>query len=397
MSTTSPIQLSEEAGTQIRTHLLRIDPLLLLASVGLALCSFLTLHGAGYHSDAEKQMIYAGGGLLLAFVISRFDYTVLREYRYVLYVLMMLLNVAVGAFPKEPAIGGAHRWIPLPGFSFQSSEFGKVLLIVTLCAFAVDRSRRLSERRTIARVMLLALVPAIIVFRIQSDLGTGLIYVTIACAVLFFLGTSWKQLAALAALFAVAATIVLVVAPIVGVHPLQTYQTQRLTTFINPPANCTSANNKVCYQLREGEIAIGSGQKLGVGPRNATQATFGLLPEPSTDFIFAVLGETYGFAGAAVVLSLYALLIWRTLRILTMAKNLYGTLVASGILAMFMFQVFLNIGMTLGIMPVTGVPLPLLSYGGSSVLASFLAIGLLQSIHVQALVASSGKARALVV
>jgi rod shape determining protein RodA len=231
--------------------------------------------------------------------------------------------------------------------------------------------------------------------KVQSDLGTGLIYVTVAGAILFFLGTSWKHLASLSALFAVAAAIVLLAAPLVGVHVLQHYQTQRLTTFINPPADC--ASNKVCYQLHEGLVAIGSGQKLGVGPRNATQATFGLLPEPNTDFIFAVLGETYGFAGGAVVLSLYALLIWRALRILTMAKNLFGTLIAGGVLATFMFQVFLNIGMTLGIMPVTGVPLPLLSYGGSSVLTTFLAIGLLQSIHVQARMASAGKARALIV
>jgi rod shape determining protein RodA len=394
---TSPIQLSEEPTTRIRVQLLRIDPLLLLAVVGLALCSFVTLHGAGYRSDSEKQMLYAGLGLLLALAMSRFDYTVLREYRYVFYASMIVLNIAVYAFPKEPAIGGAHRWIPLPGFSFQSSEFGKLLLIISLSAFAVERSRRLSERRTIARVMLLALVPAIIVMKLQSDLGSGLIYVTIACAILFFLGTSWKQLAALAALFALAAAIVLIAAPLVGVHVLQPYQTQRLTTFLNPPANCTSANNQVCYQLHESLIAIGSGQKTGVGPENATQATFGLLPEPSTDFIFAVLGETYGFAGAALVLSLYALLIWRTLRILTMAKNLFGTLIASGVLAMFMFQIFLNVGMTLGIMPVTGVPLPLLSYGGSSVLMSFLAVGLLQSIHVQARMASSGKARVLIV
>ena len=210
---TSPIQLSEEPTTKLRSQLLRIDPLLLLAGVGLALCSFVTLHGAGYRSYADKQLLYAGIGLLLALVMSRFDYSMLREYRYVFYALMIVLNVVVYAFPKEPAIGGAHRWIPLPGFSFQSSEFGKLLLIVSLCAFAVDRSRRLSERQTIARVMLLALVPAIIVFRIQSDLGTGLIYVTVACAVLFFAGTSWKQLSALAALFAVAAAIILVAAP----------------------------------------------------------------------------------------------------------------------------------------------------------------------------------------
>jgi len=390
---TSPLQLSEEPTTQTRTQLLRIDPLLLLAGVGLALCSFVTLHGAGYRTDAEKQMLYAGFGLLLALVMSRFDYTVLRDYRYLLYATGVVLNIAVFAFHS---VKGAHSWIPLPGFQFESSEFGKLLLIVPLAAFAVERSRRLSERGTMARVILLALVPAMLVMG-QSNLGTALVYVTIGCATLFFLGTGWRQLTALALLGVVAAAIVLVAAPAVGVNVLHAYQKQRLTTFINPPADCTAHSNSTCWQEHEGLIAIGSGQKTGVGPENATQATFGLLPEPNTDFIFAVLGETYGFAGAALVLSLYALLIWRALRILTMAKNLFGTLVAGGVLSMFMFQIFLNIGMTLGIMPVAGVTLPLLSYGGSSVLTSFLAIGLLQSIHVQARMASAGKARVLIV
>jgi rod shape determining protein RodA len=159
---------------------------------------------------------------------------------------------------------------------------------------------------------------------------------------------------------------------------------------------CTP-QDQTCYQLNQSLIAIGSGQKTGRGVAGATQTKFKFLPEAQNDFIFAVLGETYGFVGAALVLSLYALLIWRTLRILTMAKNLFGTLIAGGILAMLMFQVFVNVGMTIGIMPVTGVPLPLMSYGGSSVLTTFMAIGLLQSISVQGRRASAGKARVLLV
>ena len=141
--------------------------------------------------------------------------------------------------------------------------------------------------------------------------------------------------------------------------------------------------------------SIGSGEKSGRGVAGATQAKFNFIPNDQDDFIFSVVGETYGFAGAALVLSLYALLIWRTLRILTMSKNLFGTLIAGGILAMLMFQVFLNVGMTIGIMPVTGVPLPLLSYGGSSMVVTFLAIGLLQSIYAQARIATATKARTL--
>jgi rod shape determining protein RodA len=176
---------------------------------------------------------------------------------------------------------------------------------------------------------------------------------------------------------------------------LKNYQKERLVTFINPPANC--AANKYCYQLDQGLTALGSGQKTGTGPAKASQATGGFLPEADSDFVFASLGEMYGFAGAAIVLSLYALLIWRTLRIVTMAKNLYGTLIAGAILGMFMFQIFLTIGMNLGIAPVTGIPLPLMAYGGSSVLTTFIAIGLLQSIYVQARMSSAGKARVLIV
>ena len=266
-------------------------------------------------------------------------------------------------------------------------------MIVALAAFMVDRGRRMYERRTTALIMLLALVPAMIVIK-QPDLGTGLVYVIIAAAVLFFAGTNWKQITALAALFVVAIALVLTVAPALGVNVLKTYQKQRLTTFLDPPRTC-SPNDATCYQLNQSLIAIGSGEKTGRGVAGATQAKFNFIPNDQDDFIFAVVGETYGFAGAALVLSLYALLIWRTLRILTMSKNLFGTLIAGGILAMLMFQVFLNVGMTVGIMPVTGVPLPLLSYGGSSMVVTFLAIGLLQSIHAQARIATATKARAL--
>jgi rod shape determining protein RodA len=218
------------------------------------------------------------------------------------------------------------------------------------------------------------------------------VYVAIAYMMLVFAGTSWKQLTALAAMFVASIVLVLVAAPALGVHVLKPYQVQRLTGFLNPsrdPRNQT-------YNILQSEIAIGSGQKTGRGVEHATQTSLHFLPENQTDFIFAVVGETYGFAGAALVLSLYALLIWRTLRILTIAKNLYGTLIAAGILAMLMFQVFVNVGMTIGIMPITGVPLPLMSYGGSSVLVTFIAIGLLQSINIQARVAAAGKGRALV-
>jgi rod shape determining protein RodA len=162
----------------------------------------------------------------------------------------------------------------------------------------------------------------------------------------------------------------------------------RLTAFLNPSEDPGDQG----YQQNQSRIAIGAGQKTGRGDE-ATQTRLNFLPEHHTDFIFAVIGEEYGFLGASIVLSLFALLIWRVLRILTMAKNLYGALIAGGIVAMLMFQVFVNIGMTIGIMPITGVPLPLLSYGGSSVIVTLMAVGILQSIHVQSRIANATKGR----
>ena len=284
---------------------------------------------------------------------------------------------------------GAQRAIQLPFFSFQASELGKVLLVTTLAAVVVERSRNINQRETTALVMLLALVPALFVIA-QPDLGSGMVYVIIALSILFVAGASWRHLGGLFALGAVAITLVLVVAPAAGVHVLKPYQKDRLTAFLNPTDNPA----KEGYQQNQSRIAIGSGEKTGRGD-NATQTKLNFLPEHHTDFVFAVVGEQWGFVGAALVLSLYALLIWRGLRILTMAKNLYGALVAGGIVAMLMFQVFVNVGMTIGIMPITGIPLPLMSYGGSSVITTLLALGLLQSIYAQGRQAAAYKGRIL--
>lgn len=205
---------------------------------------------------------------------------------------------------------------------------------------------------------------------------------------LFVAGTSWRQLAGLVALVLVSGTIVLVAAPAIGVHVLKPYQEERLTVFLNP----SGSTGEGAYQQLQSKVAIGSGQKTGRGGES-TQIEGKYVPEDETDFVFAAVGEQYGFVGAALVLSLYALLIWRTLRILTMSKDLFGSLVAAGVLAMLMFQVFVNVGMAVGIMPITGVTLPLMSYGGSSVITTLLAVGLLQSIYVQGRASQALKGR----
>jgi rod shape determining protein RodA len=377
-----------------RAIVLPFDPLLTVAAVGLAICSLVTLNGATRglvagqpHYYTERQSVYFVVGLGLMIALARIDYSRLRELKYGFYAT--LIGTIILVLGLGHAARGSVRAISLPFFSFQASELGKVLLIIFLASVVVDRSRRLSQRETTARVMLLALGPAMLVIA-QPDLGSGMVYVVVALAILFVAGTSWKHFAALITLGVVSIALVLVAAPAAGVHVLKPYQVDRLTAFLNPTDNPA----KQGYQQIQSKIAIGSGQKTGLGS-NASQTKLNFLPEYQTDFIFSVVGEQYGFVGAALVLSLYALMIWRTLRILTIAKNLFGALIAGGIVAMLMFQVFVNVGMTVGIMPITGVTLPLLSYGGSSVLTTFLALGLLQSIYVQARTSAALKGRVL--
>jgi rod shape determining protein RodA len=364
-------------------RLLRLDPLLLLATLGLVSASAYVVRTATVDDipgDPNyymyRQLAYAGIGLVLMFVLSRIDYSRLREWRIGLYGLVIvgiLLVYAMGVSAR-----GSRRAIELGFFNFQASELGKVLLVVALAGFMVERLRRLNEPETTSRIVLLAVVPAMLVIA-QPDLGSGLVYLAIATAILFVAGAKWTHFAALAGLAALAITVVLLVAPTLGVEVMKPYQKDRLTAFLNP----TDDPRKEGYQINQSLTAIGSGGKTGRGDES-TQTRLDFLPEHHTDFIFSVVGEEFGFVGAALVLSLFALLIWRALRILTMSKNFYGALVAGGITAMLMFQVFVNVGMTIGIMPITGIPLPLMSYGGSSVLTTLMAIGLLQSIHAQA-------------
>jgi rod shape determining protein RodA len=393
---TSTIQPASEPPPPLvpREWHLRLDPLLLLATLGLVACSLQALRGATQNDITgqpwyyvERQGIYAIVGLILMYAVSRIDYSRLRELRYPIYGVMIgLLLLVIGI---ATATRGAKSWIVLPFFNFQPSELGKVLLVVALSGFLVDRMRRMGHETT-ARITLLGLIPAMIVMA-EPDLGSAMVYVVGTLAVLFVAGAPWKHFAALFALFAVAIALVLVAAPAAGVEVLKPYQVDRLTAFLHPSAN----PNGEGYQQQQSKIAIGSGEKTGRGVAHATQTSLNFLPEHHTDFIFAVIGETYGFAGCALVLSLYALLIWRGLHILTLAKNLYGALLAGGITLMFLFQLFVNVGMNVGIMPITGVTAPLLSFGGSSMLATFLALGLLHSIHAQAREIGDRKRRAV--
>lgn len=361
----------------------RLDPWLLLAAVGLLLFSIFVLSGATENDIpgspnyfVVRQSVYGVVGLLLMLVISRIDYSRLQQYRVGIYsgmIAAILLVLAVGG-----ATRGSRRWIDLPFFNFQPSELGKILLILAVAAFVVDRLRKTEERGTTIRVMLLALVPALLVI-LQPDLGTSIVYIVIALAILFLAGAKWNHFAVIGMAIAGVIVLAMVVMPKMGISPLQDYQYDRLTAFLHPG----EVTDSTSYQQNQALIALGSGRQSGRGVEQATQTRLDFLPEHHTDFIFAVIGETYGFIGVAIVLSLYALLIWRGLRILTLSNSTFGALIVGGVVAMLMFQVFINVGMNIGIMPITGIPLPLLSYGGSSVIVTMIAIGLMQSVYAQ--------------
>ncbi len=330
----------------------------------------------GRYILATRQALYAVVGIALMVAIWRLDYSRLRDLRVTIYTVMIASIAAVLLFGT--AVRGSHRWIELGDFRFQPAELAKVLLCVSLAALVFERVRRPFGIRQTLALFALGLAPAALVF-LQPDLGSGLVLVVIAFAVLFFAGIPWQHFAAIAAVAATLAGSVLALGPVIGIDVLRGYQEDRLTSFLHPSEDPGDAS----YQVNQSVIAVGSGEGTGRG-EEATQTEFLFLPERHTDFVFAAIGERFGFAGAALVVCLYGLLLGRGLRVMQRSRSFYGTVVAGGIVAMLGFQIVVNVGMNLGLMPVTGVTLPLMSYGGSSVLATFLALGLLQGIHVQA-------------
>jgi rod shape determining protein RodA len=359
-----------------------LDPVMLGASIGLIAFSIFTLESASRHEVAadplyfvERQSLYAVIGIVLMIAVSHFDYTRLRELRVSIYAVMVgsiAFVLLVGT-----AVRGSNRWIELPFFQFEPSELAKVLLCVSLAALVYERVRRPFGLGQTVGLLGLGLAPATLVF-LQPDLGTGIVLVAIAVTILFVSGIPWQHFAAIGAAVALIAGGAYLTGSAAGVQFLHGYQQDRLTAFLHPSDDPSDAS----YQVNQAVIAVGSGERSGRGD-DATQTELLFLPERHTDFIFAVIGERFGFLGAAFVIFLYALLLWRALRVMRISTSYYGIMIAGGIVAMLAFQVIVNVGMNLGLMPVTGITLPLISYGGSSVLGTFLALGLLQSIHAQ--------------
>lgn len=360
-----------------------LDWLMILAVCGLMTASLISIAGAtstdvagdpGYFTI--RQAVYFGLGMVVAIGLARLDYGALEGLRRVAWWVLIATNLSV--FVLAGSTRGSHRWISLPFFQLQPSELGKALLVVALAGLGAEAARRIDQPRTTLRLVGRAVLPAVIV-AMQPDLGTALVYIAILAMILVAAGTPARQLGVLAGATMGIVVMVLAVMPAAGINVLRPYQVQRLTGFVNPSSDPAAAT----YQVNQSLIAIGAGQRLGRGQEGSTQTGLDFLPEHHTDFIFAVIGERWGFVGAAIVLSLYALLLWRAMRLVLLARDMFGSLLAAGIVAILGFQAFVNVGMTLGVMPITGVPLPLMSYGGSSVLVTFICLGLLQSVHLR--------------
>jgi rod shape determining protein RodA len=301
---------------------------------------------------------------------------VYRRHWRLVYATTIGLMVFVFAFAE--AVRGSKRWIDLGPFQFQPSELGKLAFVLAIAGFLVERGDRIRELRTVLAAVGLGALPMALVF-LQPDLGTAMAYTAALAAVLFVAGVRWLHLAVLAAVGVAAALSVLWLLPASGITVLKPYQTDRLVGFTNPDSDPSG----MTYNLHQSITAIGSGGLDGRGVAGATQTRLDYLPEHATDFVFASFSEQRGFFGAAILLLLYLLVVWRGLRVITVAGDLYGAVVAGGIVFAFLFQVFVNVGMTMGVAPVTGIPLPFVTVGGSSVVANLVAIGVLQAIHAR--------------
>ncbi len=364
----------------------RLDWLLLAALAGVVGYGLWAIDGITRHdpggSAVTRQGLYAGVGAILFVAVLFVDpdrYLRLRRPIYFGTLGLMLFVLVAGA-----ATRGSRRWIDVGFFTFQPSEFGKVLFVLAIAGFLAERSRSITGARGLLAALGYGLLPIVLVF-LQPDIGTALVYSAAFAAVLFVAGVRWLHLAVLGAVAVGAALAVLWVLPAGGVNVLKPYQAARLTGFTHPANDPRGAT----YNLRQSITAVGAGGLRGRGILGATQTRLNYLPEHATDFAFASLAEERGFFGASILLLLYLLIVWRALKIVAGAKSLYCAIVAGGLAFMFLFQVFVNSAMTMGVAPITGIPLPFVSVGGSSMITNFLAIGILQAIHLR----STGRGR----
>jgi rod shape determining protein RodA len=373
----------EASRLDVGALLLRLDWVLLAATAGAVAYGLWAIAGithndlpSDHHYYFVRQAGYAAiGGLILIAAIF-VDPAFYLRYRRAIYagtLATMAFILLAGAAARH-----SRRWIDFGFFRFQPSEFGKVLFVLFLAGFLAERGRRIGDPRVIMTVIGLAAGPIVLVF-LEPDIGTALVYGAALAAVLFLAGARWWHLALLGVAVVVAAMAILWWLPAGGVQVLKPYQTSRLTGFTHPSSDPRGST----YNLTQSKTAIGAGGLRGRGVGGATQTTLNYLPEHGTDFAFASLAEQRGFLGASLLLLLYLLIVWRGLKVITLARDGFSAIVAGGIVVAFLFQVFVNVGMTMGIAPITGIPLPFVSVGGSSMISNLFAIGILEAIHVR--------------
>jgi rod shape determining protein RodA len=361
----------------------RLDWIMFAALVALVGYGLWAVDGVTRHDvagDPEyyvyRQLIFAVVGTVGMIGVLFVDPEYYRRYRKVLYaglIFLLLLVMVMGTDAR-----GSTRWISLGFFQFQPSEFGKLLLAIVLGGVLATRGRRIGEWGTVAVAIGVAALPTLLVF-MQPDIGTALVYGAILAAALFFAGARWRHLGILAAVAVLVGTIVLWLAPSLGIDILAPYQRARITAFLHPSDNPQGA----AYNINQSITAVGSGGSTGRGVAGATQTNLDYLPEHHTDFVFASIAEQRGFAGASVLLLLYLLLIWRGVRVIATARDPFCATVAGAVVFGLLFQIFVNVGMTIGIAPITGIPLPFVSVGGSAMVTNLLAVGVLQAIAMR--------------
>jgi rod shape determining protein RodA len=370
-----------------------LDWLLVAATAGLVAVGLWAISGVTRFDVSndpnhylKRQIVYVCVGVVALFVALLIDPDVYRRYWRPIFIGTISLIAIVLLLGR--AARGSTRWINLGFITFQPSEFGKLLFVLAIAGFLAERARSGNQLSTTMRALGLGVIPVVLVMA-QPDLGTALVYMAALGAMLFVAGTPWRQLTVLGGLVVLLAVTLLWAAPAAGVNILKPYQKSRLTCFVHPQKCTVDAR----YNLEQSIAAVGSGQFHGRGPKNATQTRLNFLPEHGTDFVFASYSEQRGFIGASILLALYLLVLWRALRIVTVARDLYSAIVAGGIVVALLFQLFVNIGMTMGIAPITGIPLPFVSVGGSSMIANLAAMGVLLAIHARGRAARASSRR----
>ena len=326
-------------------------------------------------SRVNKQVATAVLGFILLLVMVTFDYRFLKVYAGFIFGATLLLLAILQIPGVSGGEGTTSSFIDIPGISLlqiSPSEFAKIGLIVILAAMLSELRSPVPFLADVIRVVTVAVVTMGLVF-INVEIGTTIVLTAITVGILVVAGTRAKHLIALAA----CAIVMIVLA--FQLNVIKDYQIDRLTAFFDSGNAAEDAR----YNLEQSQIAVGSGGMLGRGYLQGTQTNLDYVPEQHTDFIFTVIGEEFGFVGSAAVLGLFAMLLWRAIRIAYLSKDPFGTYLATGIASMFAIQMFVNVGMVIGIMPITGIPLPFLSYGGTAMLVNFVAVGILLNVHMR--------------